>query len=99
MRMMLKFTVPVEVGNRTIKDGSLQKLLEKTIGKLNAEAAYFVAEAGVRSGMIFFDMKDSSQVAEISEPLFMQLNAQCDFFPVMNGEDLMKGFEAMMRAG
>ena len=53
MRMMLKIKMPTESGNRAIKDGSLGKLLEDTVSKLKAEAAYFIAEDGVRCAMIF----------------------------------------------
>ena len=38
MRMMLKFTLPVEKGNQAIKDGSLGKTLESIMKKLKPEA-------------------------------------------------------------
>ena len=41
MRMMLKILIPTEAGNEAVKDGSLAKLFETTIRKLNAEASYF----------------------------------------------------------
>ena len=53
MRMMLKIMIPTEAGNRTIKDGSLPKILEGAVARLKAEAAYFVAEDGVRTAMFF----------------------------------------------
>jgi hypothetical protein len=31
MRMLLEIKIPTEVGNRTIKDGSLPKVLEATM--------------------------------------------------------------------
>ena len=61
MRMMLKIMIPTEAGNRTIKDGSLPKILEGAVARLKAEAAYFVAEDGVRTAMVFFDMHNSSR--------------------------------------
>jgi hypothetical protein len=75
MRMMLKIMIPTEAGNRTIKDGSLPKILEGAVARLKAEAAYFVAEDGVRTAMIFFDMRDSSDIPSIVEPLFMGIDA------------------------
>ena len=36
-------------------------------------------------------MKDSSQVAEIAEMLFSNLDAAVEFTPVMNSDDLQKG--------
>jgi len=66
MRMMLKIIIPTESGNRAIKDGTLAKLLEGTMSRLEAEAAYFVAEGGLRSAMIFFDMRDSADIPRLS---------------------------------
>ena len=73
MRIMLKIKVPTEIGNRAINDGSLGRILEDTVSKLKAEAAYFVAQNGMRCAMIFFDMKDSSEIPVIAEPLFIGL--------------------------
>jgi hypothetical protein len=97
MRTMLRITIPVEAGNRAIKDGTLQKVLEATAARLKPEAAYFVADTGIRSAMFFFDMKDSSEVPEIAERLFIGLEAKCEFFPAMNGDDLKKGLAAAMQ--
>ena len=94
MRTMLRITIPTETGNRAIKDGSLQKVLAATMEKLKPEAVYFVTHNGLRSGMLFFDMKDSSEVPAIAEPLFQQLDATCEFLPAMNGADLQKGLSA-----
>jgi hypothetical protein len=91
MRMMLKFTLPVEKGNQAIKDGSLGKTLESIMKKLKPEAAYFAPMDGKRGGMIFFDLAEPSQIAEVVEPLFLNLNAATEIVPVMNGDDLRKG--------
>jgi hypothetical protein len=98
MRMMLKITIPVEDGNRTIKDGSMPKLLKETMSKLKPEAAYFVAEKGRRCAMFFFDMREVSDIPPIVEPLFMDLNAEVELLPVMNADDLQKGLSAAMPA-
>jgi hypothetical protein len=47
MRMMLKFTVPVEKGNAALKDGSLGKAMESIMGQLKPEAAYSKLCAGL----------------------------------------------------
>ena len=90
MRVMVRWTVPVEKGNQAIADGSLRRTLSEMGEKLKPEAAYFWAEDGKRAGMMVVDMADSSQIARIAEPLFMQLNASVQFVPVMNGNDLAK---------
>src|SRR5664280_1924735 len=59
MRMMLRFTLPVEKGNQAFKDGSLGKTLESIMNKLKPEAAYFGPSDGMRSGMMFFDLAEA----------------------------------------
>ncbi len=91
MRMMLKFTLPVEKGNAVINDGSLPKTMETIMARLNPEAAYFTAVDGMRGGMIFFDLADPSQIVETVEPFFLHFNAKTELVPIMNAEDLRKG--------
>ncbi len=90
MRTMLRWTVPVERGNETIKDGSLQQTLEALAQQLNPEAAYFWPEDGERAGLMVFDMADPSEIPQIAEQLFMNLDAAVEFTPVMNAEDLQR---------
>jgi hypothetical protein len=93
MRMMMTFKLPVEKGNQAFKDGSLVKVMESLMGKLKPEAAYFAPIGGKRAGMIFFDMADPSGLVEFGEPLFHHLNAEVEIVPVMNADDLRRGFE------
>ena len=91
MRMMLRFTLPVEKGNQAYKDGSLGKTLETIMKTLKPEAAYFAPMDGKRGGMLFFDLAEPSQIVSAVEPLFSGLNAAVELVPVMNGDDLRKG--------
>src|SRR5262252_4541802 len=93
MRMMLKFTLPVEKSNAAINDGSLGRTMETILSKLKPEAAYFAPLDGKRAGMIFFDMAEPSQIIEAVEPLFLSLNATTELLPVMNADDLRKSQE------
>ena len=95
MRMLLKATIPTELGNRAIKDGSFAKVMEATMANLKPEAAYFVAERGRRCALFFFDMQDASDIPAIAEPLFVGLHAEIEFIPVMNADDLKKGLGAV----
>jgi hypothetical protein len=93
MRTMMKVTIPVENGNKAIKDGSLPKLVQ-TLGEANKlEASYFYTETGKRTMLFVLDMKDASQIPEIAEPFFLNLNADVQFFPAMNAADLKAGLE------
>ncbi len=91
MRMMLKVTIPVEAGNKAVKDGTLPRVMQSTTERLKPEAAYFLAEDGKRTALFFFNMQEVSQVPVIAEPLFMGMHASITMVPVMNGDDLQKG--------
>lgn len=95
MRTLLRVTVPVETGNAAIKDGRLPKLIEATIAELKPEAAYFFPDGGMRTAMFVFDMSDASQLATIGERFFMQLDADVEFSPIMNADDLKKGLQSV----
>lgn len=91
MRIMLRFTLPVEKGNQAFNDGSLGKTMESVMNKLKPEAAYFGTLDGKRGGTLFLDLAEPSQIVEAVEPLFLNLNAAVEMIPVMNGDDLRKG--------
>ena len=95
MRMMLRAQVPVEKGNEAIKNGKLQEVIKKTMDRIKPEAAYFFPYEGERTCIMIFDMQDQSQIPSIGEPLFMELDATFEVFPVMNAEDLMKGLSQL----
>src|ERR1700674_4095893 len=94
MRMLLKATLPVEASNTAIKNGTMPKLMQQFMADLKPEASYFLPEQGKRTMLIFFDLKDPSQIPEIVEPLFMELNAAVELTPAMSAEDLRKGLQA-----
>jgi hypothetical protein len=91
MRMMMKMQLDTEAGSRAISDGSLPQLMQETLGRLQPEAAYFGPENGMRTAFIVFDLEDPSQLPALTEPLFRNLNANIQMFPVMDREDLQKG--------
>src|SRR5579862_8747324 len=93
MRMLLKISMPVEHGNEAVKSGMLQRSIEATMKALKPEAAYFYPEDGKRTAIIVFDMQGSWQLVPTLEPLFRDLRASIHVTPVMNGEDLQRGFK------
>ena len=66
-----------------------------TAEKLKPEATYFTTVHGKRTAMFFFDMTDSAQLPPIAELLFQELDAEVEFTPVMNAEDLKKGLASI----
>jgi len=99
MRTMMKIKMDTEAGSRLIADGSMPQLMQETLGPLQPEAAYFGPEHGIRTAFIVFDLQDPSQLPQLTEPLFRELKATVEMFPVMNQEDLQKGLQELGRAG
>ena len=95
MRMMLKVTIPVEPGNVAVKDGSLKRIIGEALGRLKPEAAYFLAEGGLRTAIMIFDLADQSEIPSIAEPFFAGFNAAVSFVPVMNADDLEQGLKKL----
>lgn len=97
MRMMLKVNVPVETGNAAIKNGTLGSTIQGILAALKPEAVYFTEDGGQRTGYVFFDMQDSSQLPAIAEPWFQAFNASLTVRPAMNPDDLAKAMKALAK--
>src|ERR1700684_4163153 len=96
--MLLKVSIPVEAGNAAVKNGTLGSPIQQILPDLKPEAAYFSEENGERTGFIFFDMNDSSQIPAVAEPWFHAFNAHLTFRPAMNAQDLAAGLPGMTQA-
>lgn len=98
MRMLLKVQIPTARGNEAIMDGSLPEVIGSSLEALGAEAAYFIAEDGMRTGLIFFDMEDSTGIPSAAEPFFLGLDARITMVPAMNVEEMRAGVAKAMKA-
>ena len=90
MRLMLRFTIPVEKGNEAKADGSLSEAIKGLIDQVQPEAVYFYMQDGKRGGMVVFEESDQVRMTAINEPLFAKLNAAIDIQPVLSLDDLLK---------
>lgn len=95
MRALLKFSLDVQAANKAIQNGTFPKIIGNVMEQTKPEAAYFTTIGGTRTVFVFFDLKDTAQMPLIGEPLFQELNATIELYPVMNQQDLEKGLAAL----
>ena len=93
MRMMLKVTIPSDTGSQAIQDGTLQKVIDQTMAKASPEAAYFTIADGQRCAYFFFQMNDVTDLPSLTEPMWINLDADVEVVPVMNPEDLQTALQ------
>jgi hypothetical protein len=97
MRMMMKVSMPVEAGNRGVKEGILPRTVMGFVEQMKPEACYFTTEAGKRTAFFFFDLADPTMIPTAAEPFFTNLNASVDLSPAMNLQDMKAGVEKAMK--
>ena len=98
MRVLLKVNIPVETGNAAAKAGKLGTTIQSILADLKPEAAYFTDDKGQRTGYLFLDLAEASQIPAICEPWFMAFNAAIEIHPVMVPQDLAKAAPAIKKA-
>ena len=97
---MMKVSMAVEAANAAARNGSLGSTIQSILADLKPEAAYFTDWDGKRTGFLFFDMQDASQIPAIAEPWFLSFSASVEIHPVMTPADLGKagpGIEAAVK--
>ena len=97
MRMMLKVSIPVEAGNRGVKEGILAKTVMGFVEQMKPEACYFTPADGKRTALFFFDLADPTMLPTAVEPFFENLNAEIEMSPAMNLDDMRVGVEKAMK--
>jgi len=90
MKMLVKFTNPIEPFNSMVRDGTAGQVLGGIIDDLKPEAVYFTAGDGQRGGIMVVDLKDASEIPRYAEPFFLKFNSKVELVPCMTPEDLMK---------
>jgi hypothetical protein len=98
MRFLVKVNIPVEAGNAAAKAGKLGEIIQAILAELKPEAVYFTDDGGQRSGFLFLEMQDASQIPAIAEPWFLAFNASVEIHPVMVPADLARAGGAIAAA-
>jgi hypothetical protein len=97
MRFLIKVSIPVEAGNAAAKKNGF-KVIRKILEQQKPEAAYFIADGGLRTGILIMDLKNASDIPRIAEPWFLALNAAIEATPAMVPDDLQKAAPAIAQA-
>lgn len=98
MRMILKVSMPTDVLNDMVREGTLTSTMDKLLAPLEPEAVYFTAMDGVRTVLVVVDLKEASDMVKAAEPFFLALEAEVEFYPAMLPEDLKKAAPHFERA-
>ena len=95
MRTMVKFTIPTQEANPLVKGGSIGQTMESLMGKLQPEAAYFGPIEGKRGGFIVINMEEGSDVVTKLEPMWLELGATIETYPVATPDELRAGLQSL----
>ncbi len=98
MRILLKVSIPTEVGNAGMRDGSFPKTIQSILEEQKPEAVYFAEERGKRTAFVVVNMQDPSEIPAVAEPWFLAFNAEVELHPAMTPDDLMKAAPAIEQA-
>jgi len=84
--------VPTETGNKIAQDDSSMTNLEDYLNHVKAETAYFFVSNGERNAIFIVNIDSVDILPNLAEPLFQKFNAKVDIYPVMNLDELKKGY-------
>ena len=98
MRFLVKATIPVEAGNELVQDPQFGNRLERLLGDLKPEAAYFAIADGQRTMYLIVNVAEAFQTPAILEPLWLDFRADVEFVPVMTKADMAKATPSIMQA-
>lgn len=90
MRCIVKFSIPVDIGNDLVRSGRLGEVNAAIIEALEPEAVYFTAENGARGGIMIINIDDAADIPRIAEPFFLAFESEVEILPCMTPEDLAR---------
>ncbi|MGH9783817.1 MAG: hypothetical protein ACRD88_06485 [Terriglobia bacterium] len=90
MLFLVKVTLPVEAGNKLLRDPKWQERIQRLVRGARAKDAYFTVADGQRTMYLIVDGIESSEIPKIAEPFWLSLNASVEFIPAMSQKDFAK---------
>ena len=98
MRFLLKVRMDTEKANDLARQGKLGEVIGAIVAEQKPEAVYFALDNGKRTGFLFLNMDDPSDLPGIAEPWFLAFNAEIEAQLAMVPEDLQKAGPAIEAA-
>jgi hypothetical protein len=86
MIMLVQF--PIEPFNTAARNGTVGAKIKQILDDLKPEAAYFTEQDGHRGAIFVVDVRNSSDIPKLAEPLFLSFNAEVKFRIAMTPEDI-----------
>ena len=88
MRLYMELRIPVEKGNASYADGTMEEALMDFIEAAKPEAAYFHLRDGKRAAVFIFEETQPAKLMAHNEALFAALDAEIWTQPTLTLEDL-----------
>lgn len=88
MRILLDIQLPHKPFNSAVRKGTAGSIIRKILEETSPEAVYFTEREGRRAVTLIAEVKKASDVPSLSEPWFLNFNADCHFHIIMSSEDL-----------
>jgi hypothetical protein len=88
MRMIMYVSLPVDVFNAAVRDGSAGPKIQKILAQQKPEAVYFTDLGGQRTGVLIIDLAKNSDIPALAEPWFLTFDAEVEIHPAMTPADL-----------
>jgi hypothetical protein len=97
MRFLVRCIIPNEIANGLIKSGKLFKQLMEYVDNVKPEEVYLTPSHGQRALYFVLDMPSIDKMAAVTEPPWLDWEADVDMTPVMTLADLEKMGQDMER--
>ena len=88
MKYLLKVTLDTETASTAIRDGSIMEKMQRILGELKPEAAYFVSENGGRTCYFVVNADDVTSLQILSEPWWLLFKADVSILPAFTLQDM-----------
>ena len=88
MRLLMQVVIPVEKGNASALDGSMEAAFNNFMNMANPSVAYFFLHEGKRAALFIFEETNQSKLMNYNEALFAALNADITITPVLSREEI-----------